>query len=996
MRQRYGTGFVAVFLLSFPGIQSGLHAQNPQEFEGQRIVNVAFNPPMQPLDAEDLFKILPVKRDEMYSATNVRSAIERLFATGRYQDIQVDAKAAAGGVAITFNTENSWFIGNVVATVDFGDPPNAGQLVNASRLQLGDPFDMGQIPAAVENIRKLMVQNGYFEPVIRPDFRYETEYQQVHVSFQVTAGKRARYATPEISGDTSILDAAAIIKATKWRRFLLPGYRGITQNRTRSGIDSVRLKYENSNRLQATVTLNRIEPVDKNGKPYISVAPGPTVTVTTPGTKVCSFFPGCMISKRQLRENVPIFEEHTVDDDLLAEGSTDLRDFFQAKGYFDVEVQFKQSQVREGATEIAYIIERGKQHTFVYLGIAGNKYFDQKTIRERMFLLPKSFEFRRGRYSEAFLKRDIQTVKDLYASNGFRDVEVTSRIVDDYNSKSGDLAVFLNIKEGPQYLVASLDIKGGEKLDLKKTIESLSSQAGQVFSEFNVAADRETIIRKYGDNGFPYATFEWTSKPGPKPHTVDLQFAIDEGQQQFVRQVVTTGLSTTKPELVNKQILLNPGDPLSPASMADTQKKLYDLGIFSQVDMAIQNQDGSEASKYVVYDLDEARRYSMTAGFGLQFARIGGSNAVTDLSDPGGAPGVSPRASLAISRLNLFGVGQTISLQGVVSTLQRRGVLNYQVPKIFNWQKFDANFSLLYDDTYDVRTFQSKREEAAVKLTQHLSKSITIFYNFSFRHVGVSNLKIDPLLLPQLAQSVRIGMPEVNFVQDRRDDPLDPHKGVYNTLNVGIAASAFGSQTNFIKLLARNATYYRIGEKLVFARETQFGMEPAFRVQPNSEPGDAIPLAERFFGGGGNTLRAFPENQAGPRDTLTGFPLGGSALLFNNTELRFPLYGANINGVLFEDMGNVYSSIGAIAFRVDQRNVEDFDYMVHAVGFGVRYRTPIGPLRLDLAYSINPPHYNGFPGSYSQLVQCSAAGTCQASLQHISHFQFFFSIGQAF
>ena len=108
--------------------------------------------------------------------------------------------------------------------------------------------------------------------------------------------------------------------------------------------------------------------------------------------------------------------------------------------------------------------------------------------------------------------------------------------------------------------------------------------------------------------------------------------------------------------------------------MADTQRKLYDLGIFSQVDMAIQNPDGDEDRKYVVYDLEEARRYSITTGFGLQFARIGGSNAVTDLSDPGGAPGVSPRVSLAVSRLNLFGRGQTLSVQGVVSTLQRRGV----------------------------------------------------------------------------------------------------------------------------------------------------------------------------------------------------------------------------------------------------------------------------------------------------------------------------------
>jgi outer membrane protein insertion porin family len=92
----------------------------------------------------------------------------------------------------------------------------------------------------------------------------------------------------------------------------------------------------------------------------------------------------------------------------------------------------------------------------------------------------------------------------------------------------------------------------------------------------------------------------------------------------------------------------------------------------------------------------------------------------------------------------------------------------------------------------------------------------------------------------------------------------------------------------------------------------------------------------------------------------------------------------------------VYSSIGKLSFRVDQKDDADFNYMVHAAGFGIRYRTPVGPVRVDLAYSINPPKYNGFPGTYVQLVQCSVANTCQASLQQINHFQFFFSIGQAF
>ena len=341
--------------------------------------------------------------------------------------------------------------------------------------------------------------------------------------------------------DETVLTAAEIARATRWHRFLLPGYRGITSARTRSGIDNVRLKYENANRLLATVVLNGITQDEDNnrGRPNIAVNPGPLVTIDTPGTK---------ISKRQLRQNVPIFEEHTVDPDLLAEGTSNLRDYFQAQGYFDVEVKFQRRQVNNGATEIDYVIERGRRHRFIYLSITGNKYFDQKTIRERIYLTPKSFEFRRGRYSEAF-----DAARHEHDQGSLSVERIPRRR--GHGPRRGRLqrpdrrfAVFFTITEGPQYYVARLDIQGAKKLDLTKTIESLSSQTGQAFSEYNVAADRETMIQQYGANGFPNATFEWSSSPVPGAYTVNLEFVINEGEKQFVREVVTTGLHTTRPQ----------------------------------------------------------------------------------------------------------------------------------------------------------------------------------------------------------------------------------------------------------------------------------------------------------------------------------------------------------------------------------------------------------------------------------------------------------------
>lgn len=963
-------------------------AQNAPAFEGERIVNIAFEPEHQPLEGRELFELLPLKRNAPYHLSTVRDSIERLYSTGRYQDIQVDAGTVSGGLNIRFITRNTWFIGNVSTESDVSEPPSRGQIVNASRLRLGEPFDAEQMPAAIEGIRKLMVANGYFEVDIRPTFRYDDGFQQVQITFVIRTGKRARFSEPRITGDVSVLSKEDIIKATGWRRFLRTGYEGITASAARRGIDHIRLKYTNSNRILATVVLDGIRAVDLlHGEPSISVTPGPKVNISTKGAK---------IPRKDLREAVPLFEEHAIDNDLLSEGTNNLRSYFQSQGYFDAVVTTAGRQEGADATEIEYVIDRGKPHRLVKLGLTGNRYFDEKTLRERMFIAPRSFEYRRGRYSEAFRRRDMEAIQGLYESNGFRDVKVTSQTTDNYLGRDGDIAVDFKITEGEQYKVAGLEIRGPKNLDLSSLRDSLNSQPGQPFSEFNIAADRQAIIAEYGDHGFPFATFEWDARPGMEPYTFEVEFTIVEGQQQTVREVVISGLRTTMPELVNKQIGLNPGSPLSPVEMAETRRRLDDLGIFAQVNMAVQNPEGTESRKYVLFDLEEASRYSLTTAAGFEFARIGGSNAVNDLSDPGGGPGISPRISVALTRINFRGLGQSINLQGRFSNFQKRVLSSYFVPKPFGQATLDATFSVLYDDTHDVRTFQSKRGEISAQLSQHVSKPIAAFYRFTYRSVAVDNLKINPLLVPRLAQSVRVGIASVNLSQDRRDDPLDPHKGIYNTIDAGFAANAFGSQTSFVRLLGRNATYYRLGRKVVFARETQAGIQPAFSIPLDADPNDPIPLPERFFGGGGNTHRGFPENQAGPRDALTGFPLGGSALLFNSVELRFPLLGANVNGVLFEDAGNIYSSLSKISFRGTQTSLTDFNYMAHAAGFGIRYRTPVGPLRLDFAYSINPPRFNGFAGSYADLVQCSSKGTCQSAPQQISHLQFFFSIGQAF
>ena len=285
--------------------------------------------------------------------------------------------------------------------------------------------------------------------------------------------------------------------------------------------------------------------------------------------------------------------------------------------------------------------------------------------------------------------------------------------------------------------------------------------------------------------------------------------------------------------------------------------------------------------------------------------------------------------SFDVSRLNFRGLGQTVSFRSRLSTIEQLGLMTYSVPRFFDIQKLTLQFTACCTTT--PRTFESfdasRRSEGSVQLTHKVSKADTLLYRFAYRRTSVSDLVIDPLLIPLFSQPVRIGILGGSFIQDKRDNPTDAHKGIYNTVDVGLASSIFGSQSNFTRFVGRNSTYHAVGRKLVIARSVNFGWLEPFGHQGQAltsavnQPADIysgaaleqIPIAERLFSGGGESMRAFPENQAGPRDSATGFPVGGQALLFFNTEARFPLVGDTLGGVVFWDAGNVYSCVCKIS-----------------------------------------------------------------------------------
>jgi outer membrane protein assembly factor BamA len=338
-----------------------------------------------------------------------------------------------------------------------------------------------------------------------------------------------------------------------------------------------------------------------------------------------------------------------------------------------------------------------------------------------------------------------------------------------------------------------------------------------------------------------------------------------------------------------------------------------------------------------------------------------------------------------------------LSFKVRASLLQGRALASYTLPNVFNRPAFSFQATLFADKSRDVTTFTSTRYEGSVQLAQRVSKATSILYRYTYRRVLVdpNSLHIAPEQIPLFSQPTLVSEFGSTWVRDRRDNPADATQGTFNSLDFSLALKPIGSSASFTRIYFENSSFHRLGSRLVFARATRFGWQQTIGNTLSTE----IPLPERFFAGGDASLRGFGLNEAGPRDPVTGFPVGGQALVLFNQELRFPMrlpkLGTKLGGAIFYDGGNVFSRLGTITFRTTPSPVSqgtgELSYFSHTVGFGFRYATPIGPVRVDLAYQINPPQFItsctiGNPG-------CSATGM---QLNQIPHFQFFFNLGDVF
>lgn len=942
-------------------------------------VSVIANPH---LNVDGLLPLIQQRAAQPYSSKAVEASVEAIKNTHGFSKVETQVTPETAGLRLSFILEPAYYVG----VLDFPGATKAftyTRLLQVANLPDEEAFDRARIPQVGAALITFFRNKGYFKSEVQPEIQLDDRNQLANVIFHVALSKRAKIGKVTILGappaeTAQLLHATRSLRATAIGASLKPG-KVYTAERMKAATGLLQSFLARQHYLASHIRMNapQFHPESNRVDLSMNVDVGPKVFIRTEGARL-SWIP--FLSQRRIKKLIPVYEEQTVDRDLVAEGQRDLAGYFQEKGYFDAKVTTEFKREAE-AISILYHIDKGRRHKVTDVAFSGNQHISSGELLPHLVVRKHRF-LSHGRYSEKMVKKSTDNITAVYRNQGYEQVKVASQVVD----HEPNLGVTFLIEEGPQTLVDSSQVNGNlsipvEQLTQKKGFEL---RTGQPFSPANLSNDRSRILATYLDRGYLNAEVKANITRHPdNPQRVNIVYDVTENQQVRVNNVVYLGRTHTRQSLIQRASSITPEAPLSQGKLLEAESQLYELGVFDWSSVGPRRPITTQTEEEALVKVHDAKRNTITYGFGLQIARRGGNVPSGTVAVPGlptvgtGSTRiessentfVSPRGSIEYTRRNIRGLGETATVSLIVARLDQRALATYTDPH-FRGTRWSTLFSLSGERTTENPLFAASLSDVSLQVERVINKAktSTLQVRYDFNRTILSQLLVPELVL-ESDRHVRLSYFSSTLIHDTRDKPLDSHSGFYQTVDVRIVPTTLGSSVNFSRMLGQVA-YYKPLHFIVLANSVRLGLAKPFS-------GSDVPTSQRFFAGGGTTLRGFPVNQAGPQRLvhfcpvgtistscpLITVPVGGDQLFILNSEVRFPIrIISNLGGVFFYDGGNVYSRINFRQF---------VDGYTNTVGVGLRYSTPVGPVRIDVGRNLNP-----------------ATG--------ISATQFFITLGQAF
>jgi outer membrane protein insertion porin family len=937
-------------------------ASTYQGFEGRTVnrVDIAASPVME----VELFRpLLKQKVNEQFSIQKIRESVEILQKTALFTQVQVKVEPELSGIHITFLLQPAFYVGMV--SFPGANSFSYTRMLQAVNIPEQTPFVEDLVSNGKAALLNLFRADGYFLASIDPETQRDEKHLTVNLIYHCTLDRRAKIGELKFPGlperqAKELRGALASIWARAKGASLRKGQR-FTQARIVKSQDYLRAHLRNSGHLTPIVRLNEpdYQPGTNRANLTFEVQPGPLVSVRIVGARIW---------KRTLRRLLPIYDENSIDAELVDEGGRNLVSYFQAKGFFDARVQ-PQFETTGDSIRVTYTVKKDGRHRVSEIHFEGNDHLSDKQLQAAVAIRKGSrLLFRRGKFSNDLLRKSVASLTNLYRNEGFSKVKIQPQVRD----REPQIEVTFQILEGPQDRVNSLLIVNAQGEPIQPhTQQPLQLGPGKPFSQKLLEDDRSQLLASYLDDGYLNAHFDARIARHPDdPQQLDVVYRIDPGPQAKVGEVALLGVQHSRPALIRRITAPNvkEGQPISRGRLLTAESDLYSLGIFDWASVGPQRPivEGQE-SEEILIKVHESKRNTMDVGVGFEAVPRAANVPVGAVVLPG-LPQVSlgskfhasqqsfygPRFSFQYARRNLRGRAETASIGLLYARLDQRATFAYSDPRL-RGSSWGSLFSLSVERTTENPIYEARLGQVSWQVERFLDKKRTKIarVRYTFQRTNLSNITIPELVLPE-DQHVRLSTFFGEFVRDTRDHPLDAHRGLYQTASFGITPTALGSSSNFTRFLGQSAFYLPLTSWLVWANNFRIGLAAPFS---NSR----VLLSERFFSGGPDSLRGFPINGAGPQRpvaacndpndastcSLISVPVGGLMLAIVNSEARFPIpIKTGLGGVVFYDGGNVYSNINFRQFTSNYTN---------SVGFGLRYRTPVGPIRFDFGYNLNAP-----------------------------------------
>ncbi len=849
-----------------------------------------------------------IKPGDRLTRTALKGAIQSLYDSGRFSSIVVQTEAREDGICLLFELKLNYYFNkfSIAGDVDL----KGRSLWEWVPLPVGKRYTEERLEESRQIVQNFLKERGYFLAQIRVLTLRDETNRQVNVVFEVQPGELAIIESIDIiveSTDiTGVSDRDYPQLSDKF------GYqigKKFDRSRLADRIENLRKHFTNEGYLAAEVAVTESFDPEKGSVALV-------LKVSNYG-KVRVVVDGYKIDKNQLRRLLPVLTGEGVREEILEEGTRNLKAYLETRGHSEAEVTISEEK-EKGVRVLHYTIVPGRKFTVEYVRFQGNKVVSDQELFESVEVRPSSL-LNNSTYSVTRLDEDVDALKALYASRGYLEADIIPliRTLED----ESDLGITYQCTEGPISETRSIGFRGNTAFTTEELLSRISLSPGKAFSPILAERDRQALLAAYNDDGYLQVRVTASTEKSGEGNSYLVEFQIEEGTRFIVDRIIILGNDHTRSSVIEKHIKLKTGDPLSLGKLLQTQQALYRIGIFDQVRVVQQNPESTNPYHNVIVRLSESKRFTVRYGVGYQERE-------------------KFRGTLEFSDINIFGLARRADIRLRGSSVEQYVTFNVQQTQ-YRPLPVDTYVSLTASYRQDV-SFDIRRLGATYQFSHPLSDHSWGLFRYNFQNVRSFNIQISDPEFERKDTPRNLSTFSVLYVNDSRDNYLDPSEGFFTSTDLSLTPKLLGDNS-YISFFTQNSYYQKFPTSLMTAISLRIGL-----MEPYNN--SSVPISERFFAGGSSSLRGFDTDYAGPLDPVTFKPTGGNALVIGSVELRRPVLSfIHIAG--FYDTGNVFSTIRDISFS----------RFSHTIGAGLRFKTPLGPLRIDYGYNLNLPPELQYP-----------------------------------